>query len=101
MADLGLTREDLADFLHSQRAIRAFENLFATVTSLTNIVNINGETLDPGAQSVSADLRMEIEKVVLRAMTPNFAVKKEDFDLSPTHAHVSNDFGLGPWVSST
>lgn len=42
---LPLTRQELAEFLPSQRAIRAFENLFATTSTITTIISPGGETL--------------------------------------------------------
>ena|SRR5687768_2491008 len=74
MADpKGLTRDELAKFLPSQRAIRAFEELFKLIPSDLDAVLIFAESSLLAAQNVRNEvtqLRQDLLRVQIEAQLP-------------------------------
>jgi len=97
---ISLTREELSQFLTSQRAIRAFEKLFDDVATISTIINIStGETLTPSTQSVLDQLPTNLrDSIMLAATSPRQEISKSDYGLSPVSQQVTSDFDLKPWT---
>ncbi len=85
-----ITRNELAQFLPSQRAIRAFEQLFDLIpssldsnTTLIEEASINAQNADSRAQeAVSAIVRLA-DAVELLALAPVRSPENQNVDISP------------------
>lgn len=100
-----ITRNELAEFLPSQRAIRAFEQLFALIPSSLNDnaatvqeVSVNAQNADSKAvQALSAIDRLA-NAVELLALAPNSIPAFPDADITPPVTVVSQQPDILPPV---
>ena len=100
-----ITRNELAEFLPSQRAIRAFEQLFALIPSSLNDsaavieeVSVNAQNADSKAvQALSAIDRLA-NAVELLALAPNSIPAFSQTDIAPPVTVVSQPLDILPPV---
>lgn len=100
-----ITRNELAEFLPSQRAIRAFEQLFALIPSSLNDsaavieeVSVNAQNADSKAvQALSAIDRLA-NAVELLALAPNSIPAFPDADIAPPVTVVNQQLDILPPV---
>lgn len=100
-----ITRNELAEFLPSQRAIRAFEQLFALIPSSLNDsatvieeVSTNAQSADSKAvQALSAIYRLA-NAVELLALAPNSIPAFPQVDIAPPVTVVSQPLDILPPV---
>ena len=85
-----ITRNELAQFLPSQRAIRAFEQLFALIPSSLNDsasvieeVSVNAQNADSRAQQAVSAIARLADAVELLALAPARPSESQDFDIAP------------------
>ena len=85
-----ITRNELAQFLPSQRAIRAFEQLFALIPSSLNDsasvieeVSVNAQNADSRAQQAVSAIDRLSDAVELLALAPARPSESQDFDIAP------------------
>ena len=100
-----ITRNELAEFLPSQRAIRAFEQLFALIPSSLNDsaavieeVSVNAQNADSKAvQALSAIDRLA-NAVELLALAPNSIPAFPETDIAPPVTVVNQQLDILPPV---
>ena len=100
-----ITRNELAEFLPSQRAIRAFEQLFALIpsslndsTAIVEEVSVNAQNADSKAvQALSAIDRLA-NAVELLALAPNSIPAFPETDIAPPVTVVSQPLDILPPV---
>jgi hypothetical protein len=85
-----ITRNELAQFLPSQRAIRAFEQLFDLIpssldesSSTIQEVSINAQNADSRAQQAVSAIARLADAVELLALAPVRPLESQDFDIAP------------------
>ena len=85
-----ITRNELAQFLPSQRAIRAFEQLFDLIPSSLNDsasvieeVSVNAQNADSRAQQAVSAIARLADAVELLALAPARPSESQDFDIAP------------------
>ena len=100
---LKLTRNELAKFLPSQRAIRAFEQLFDVIPSELNATNTTLVEISTAAGSAEASAQQAIgaidrlaQAVELLALAPPDASVAQSFDIAPPVVQVSQITELAP-----
>ena len=100
-----LLRSELAEFLPSQRAIRAFEQLFDVVpssisTNTTTIeeVSVNAAGADSRAQQALAAIDRLADAVELLALAPPDASVAQSFDIAPPVVPVATQLDITPPV---
>jgi len=87
---LKLTRNELAKFLPSQRAIRAFEQLFGIIPSELNSLtvaieeaSINAQNADSRAQQAVSAIIALADAVELLALAPARPLESQNVDIAP------------------
>jgi hypothetical protein len=98
-----ITRNELAKFLPSQRAIRAFEQLFDLVPSSIDVntvlieeASINAQNADSRAQeAVSAIVRLA-DAVELLALAPVRSPENQNVDISPPFVQFTAQADISP-----
>ena len=102
---LKLTRNELAKFLPSQRAIRAFEQLFDVIPSELNATNATLVEISTAAGSAEASAQQAIgaidrlaQAVELLALAPPDASVAQSFDIAPPVVQVSQATDITPPV---
>ena len=102
---LKLTRNELAKFLPSQRAIRAFEQLFDVIPSELNATNATLVEVSTAAGSAEASAQQAIgaidrlaQAVELLALAPPDASVAQSFDIAPPVVQVSQATDIAPPV---
>lgn len=85
-----ITRNELAEFLPSQRAIRAFEQLFALIPSSLNDsaavieeVSVNAQNADSRAQQAVSAIARLADAVELLALAPARSPENQNVDIAP------------------
>ena len=85
-----ITRNELAQFLPSQRAIRAFEQLFALIPSSLNDsasvieeVSVNAQNADSRAQQAVSAIDRLSDAVELLALAPARLPENQNVDIAP------------------
>ena len=85
-----ITRNELAEFLPSQRAIRAFEQLFALIPSSLNDsasvieeVSVNAQNADSRAQQAVSAIARLADAVELLALAPARSSENQNVDIAP------------------
>lgn len=85
-----ITRNELAEFLPSQRAIRAFEQLFALIPSSLNDsaalieeASINAQSADSRAQQAVSAIDRLADAVELLALAPARLPENQNVDIAP------------------
>ena len=98
-----LLRSELAEFLPSQRAIRAFEQLFDvipsqlnTTTSSSEEASINAANADSRAQQALDAISRLAEAVELLALAPPEATVTQSVDIAPPVVQFSGSDNLSP-----
>jgi hypothetical protein len=100
-----ITRNELAEFLPSQRAIRAFEQLFALIPSSLDVnatlieeTSINAASAEATAQQAVGAINRLADVVELLALAPRSVEVSAVTDIAPPMVHVTAQSDILPPV---